>query len=363
MKFAPNQKQRQLKRIIGAFLAAVFVFNVIPPAAAADTYYYGVAGKTLFPCTYNYMPMMVGDELMCPVQLLIDGLGFNYRNAPDEGNYTLYKDGRFLIFYLNRPGSYDINWPYEDKSLLKLNGTYYVPLQHVAERFGFALSPPISTSYGTVIRISLIGETMSDQDLQKSISNQLSRAQESYKIINGIAPPPQPKPAPIVYLGFDADGESDVSGVLDVLDKQGISATFFVTPEFADSSGVRSIIVRGHTLGIRLDSSDSLDELAYTNQALRFSALTQTRILRLAGEVNDETRDALESSGYRLWEWKLDWENSNLYKSIDSAKNACYVRFGCDEASVDALVKLLNQLKSLNAEYFAVNEAQPPVRS
>lgn len=361
MKLASNQKQRQLKRFIGAFLAAVFIFNVIPPAAAADTYYYGVAGTTLFPCTYNYMPMMVGGELMCPVQLLIDGLGFNYRNAPEEGNYTLFKDGRYLIFYINRPGSYDINWIYEDKSLLKQNGTYYVPLQHIAERFGFVLSSPISTSYGTIIRISLISETMSDQDLQQSINNQLSRAQDSYKIINGIAPPPQPKPAPIVYLGFDADGESDVSDVLDILDEQGITATFFIAPEFADSSGVRSIIVRGHTLGIRLDSDSSLDGLTYTNQALRFSALTQTRILRLDGEAGEEKRDALEAGGYRLWEWKLDWESKNLFKSIDNAKNACYVRFGCDEASVEALVKLLNQLKTLDAEYYAVNEAQPPV--
>lgn len=339
--------------------------NAFPSAAAADTYRYGVAGRTLFPCTYNYMPVMMGDKLMCPVQLLLDGgLGFNYIYAPAEGHYTLYNDsGRYLIFYLNRPGSFDIYWPYEDESLVKQNGVFYVPLKHVAERFGLQLSQELTTSYGTVTRISLVSETMSDESLLQSINTQLSRAQDSYRSINSLAPPQQQKPAPIVYLGFDADTDSDVTSILDMLDAKEITATFFVTPEFAKTGDVRSIVVRGHTLGIRLDSGDELESLTYANQSLRFSALTQTRILRMSGEVDGETLGMLESGGYRLWEWKLDGQSTNLYKEIDNAKNACYVRFGCDEASVEALDKLLSQLKPLNAEYYAINEAQHPVRS
>jgi peptidoglycan/xylan/chitin deacetylase (PgdA/CDA1 family) len=352
------------KRLICAVLAVVLLTSIPQPVAAADTYHYGVGGVALFPCTYRYMPMQTSNGLMVPVNLLIEsGLGLSGNFSEREASYTIYYTARprqFLTFFTNRSGSFDVRWSYSDQSILRQNGVFYVPLHFVAERLNFNAST-FSTPYGTVTRVSLATDTMTNSEVERTLSGRLSRAQESYRIMNGLAQPP-PKVPPNVYLGFNADMNSDISIILDLLDEKNITATFFITPEFAEHGDVRSIIVRGHTLGIQLDGSEDLNSLTYANEHLRLSALTQTRIL-LIPEDPRLRYDILETVGYRLWKWELDGQSPNIFRTIDNAQNASYVRFRCDSESVETLTALLEQLKTLDAEYYAINEAQPPVLS
>ncbi|MCL2080931.1 MAG: hypothetical protein FWH16_02410 [Oscillospiraceae bacterium] len=352
---------KSIRRLICAALVTAVLAGAPLPAIAADVYHYGVGGAYLFPCTYSYMPMLSAGELMVPVNLLLhSGLGLSSTFSERNDYYTFYyteRPGQYLTFYMNKSGSYDLRWSYNDKSLLRKNGIYYVPLLFVAERLGFNAST-FQTRYGTVTRVSLADDTRTDEEVGRMISDGLSGELENYRLANGVQPP-EPKAPPNVYLGFDAETDGDISGVLELLGAEGITATFFITPEFAGHVGVRDIIVRGHALGIRLDGGEDLDMLTYTNELLRLSALTQTRLLLLP----EDTRlkyDILETVGYRLWQWELDGHSPNIFRTIDNARNASYVRFGCDDESVEALNELLGQLKTLDTEYYAVSEAQPP---
>ena len=356
-----------IKRFICAVLAVVLLASIPLPVMAADVYHYGVGGSTLFPCTYRFMPMQTNNGLMVPVDLLLEGgLGLSSSYSEMNGYFTLFytaRTGQFLTFYINKSGAYDLSWSYSDQSITRKNGVFYVPLDFVAERLGFNVST-FSTPFGTVTRVFTANDRLTDSDVENILSTNLSNAQENYRRVNGNdhVPPPEPKAPPNVYLGFDVDMDSDISSVLDILEAQNITATFFIAPGYAENSGVRSIIVRGHALGIRLDGGEDLDTLTYANEHLRLSALTQTRILRLPGDTTLKY-DSLEMVGYRLWEWPLDGLNSNIFRIIDNAQNACYVRFGCGDESVEALVILLEQLKMVDTEYFAINEVQPPVWS
>jgi hypothetical protein len=354
-----------IKRFICAAIAVVLLVSIPRPGAAADIYHYGVGGLTLFPCTYRYMPMQTANGLMVPMNLLLDsGLGLSSSYSEADDYYTIYYTAnprQFLTFFISKSGSFDLRWSYNNQSLLRQNGVFYVPLHFVAERLGFNVST-FSTQYGTITRVSPASDGLTNSEVFRALDAALSRAQQSYRLINGLVLPPPPKTSPNVYLGFDADVGSDVSNVLEVLEYHDITATFFITPEYAKHGDVRSIIVRGHALGIKLEGNEDLDVLTYANEHLRLSALTQTRILRLP----EDTRmrfDIFETVGYRLWKWDLDGLSSNIFRTIDSAQNACYVRFGCDDDSVAALDILLEQLNAIDTEYFAISEAQPPVLS
>ncbi|MCL1819782.1 MAG: hypothetical protein FWG36_03890 [Oscillospiraceae bacterium] len=345
------------KRLSCVLLAAFLVAAFSPSAAASDAYHFGVAGNRLFSCSYSYMPLQIGDTLYFPVQLLLDGnLGFSYDHSPGE-YYTLYlteQPDRYVVFHLHKSGSYDIKWQYSD-SMIRRNGVFYVSLNYVGNRLNLVTSTFV-TKYGTVSRVRKSDDTSSDSEVLRRIDDNLSRLQDDYRLRNGLEPITPPKPAPEIYLGFSVDADSDISAVLDVLNSRAITATFFIAPEYASNKGVRSIIVRGHTLGIRLDDDEDIDKLTRANETLRIMTLTQTRVL-----LGDNSAEIFEDIGYRLWDWKLNGMDSSVFRTVDNDRGACYILFECGEDSVEVLSDLLERLGTIDAGYYAINEAERPV--
>lgn len=180
---------------------------------------------------------------------------------------------------------------------------------------------------------------------------------------------------PTVYLTFDAGntGDDTVGPLLDVLDAEGVPATFFLTGRWtaAHPAAARAIADHGHLLANHgfnhfrtemLPAPVQLAELWWAEQTVRLvCGETPTRLFRPPhGGTDDRTEAFLARHGYRtvMWtknpnDWRLDGSVSveNIRTAIEPLEDGDIVVFHLRNAeTVEALVGLIPVLK---AEGFA----------
>lgn len=180
---------------------------------------------------------------------------------------------------------------------------------------------------------------------------------------------------PTVYLTFDAGntGDETVAPLLDVLESEGVSATFFLTGRWtaAHPSAAREIADRGHVLANHgfshfhmemLPAPVQLAEAWWAEQTVRLvCGETPTRLFRPPhGGTDDRTEAFLARHGYRtvMWtknpnDWRLDGTVSvqSIRTAIEPLGDGDIVVFHLRNAeTVEALVGLIPELK---AEGFA----------
>ena len=124
-----------------------------------------------------------------------------------------------------------------------------------------------------------------------------------------------------IYLCMTA-GDNTAS-LLDTLDRYGVQATFFCTPEFLEQQGdlLRRMTAVGHSIGILVDAGDEKrtveEQLEMGNQALRQATCGGTRLVRLKNG-NEDTLLRIQEAGYRCLKPDLDRSRYDLR----SASNA-----------------------------------------
>ncbi|SDM94132.1 Peptidoglycan/xylan/chitin deacetylase, PgdA/CDA1 family [Fictibacillus solisalsi] len=143
--------------------------------------------------------------------------------------------------------------------------------------------------------------------------------------------------AKTVYLTFD-DGPSRVSnGIMDVLKKYQVKATFFMLEpnmlQFQDQ--VKRMNREGHSLGLHGVSHDAkkiyrskktvVREMDQANQALQKITGKRTALIRTpygsAPYMKPDYQKAVKDKGYELWDWtidSMDWS----YRSPQYVKNS-----------------------------------------
>lgn len=180
----------------------------------------------------------------------------------------------------------------------------------------------------------------------------------------------------VYYKGKSEDGVSlmfnvywgteEVYGILDVLDRYGAKATFFLGGSWADNNAecVREIVSRGHELGShgyfhrdhdKLGYDANLQEIkASVDYIEAVSGVTVSLFAPPSGAYNDDTVAAAKSLGLKTVMWSkdtIDWRDKN--------KADCYRRATTDAEGGDLILMhpMAHTLEALPdiLEYYKTN--------
>ena len=124
-----------------------------------------------------------------------------------------------------------------------------------------------------------------------------------------------------IYLCMTAD--DNTASLLDTLDRYGVQAAFFCTPEFMEQQGdlLRRMTAAGQSIGILVNADDETrtveEQLETGNRALRQATCGGTRLAKLENG-NEEMLLRIQEAGYRCLKPDLDRSRYDLR----SASNA-----------------------------------------
>lgn len=140
---------------------------------------------------------------------------------------------------------------------------------------------------------------------------------------------------PKVALTFDvAWNANDIGELLDILEQEGVKATFFVTGEWAKKNpeALRRIAESGHDLGNHSENHRNMAQISYeekkkelldTHETVRGLTGVEMRLFRAPyGSYNDEVILTADELGYYTVEWNidtLDWKDygkKNILKTV-----------------------------------------------
>ncbi|MNW54046.1 Peptidoglycan-N-acetylglucosamine deacetylase [compost metagenome] len=194
-----------------------------------------------------------------------------------------------------------------------------------------------------------------------------------------------------VYLTFD-DGPSKLTDeVLDILQKEGVAATFFVLGEHAKHSPevINRIVEAGHTLGNHTYDHEYADlyssfthfwkQVKATEEVLREITGNRTELVRAPGgtygHFDDTYFKLLEQGGYKVFDWDVDSGDSKrkgvpaseIIRNVTSTKlkNEMVVLLhdGTGHAeSVKALPEIIKFYKKNGYTFRALSSEQAPVQ-
>ena len=198
----------------------------------------------------------------------------------------------------------------------------------------------------------------------------------------------------IVYLTFD-DGSSNLTGqILDILDEEGIKATFFVCTA---NEYTKRAYDSGHTIGLHSNThnysyiyaSDSnyfsdlaaIDNNVYNvigihSKFIRFpGGGSNTVSRRFSNGIMSRLTSEVENKGYVYFDWSVDsndaggdgYSSGNIYSNVinhlshDKTNIVLMHDSGGHKATVDALRDIIRTAKSYGYTFKAIDDSTPVV--
>ncbi len=410
-----RKKARQFAALL---LAAVLFLGVLPSSysAAPSVIFTAVNDNFLRNLTPSSMPVKIGGLPYVPYSTFTTkpypGLISVYNS--NNNQLVLYNSNNTLTFDMANAMTYDIQTQY-DAVAVRMNGTYYVPAGLVCQAFGFYYSFVPGNLLGPIIRINTEEDTVSDDYLvSKSFSVMRTIYNQYQREYGGEAEVPNPpatgddpttaNPDPstpgadpeqpdepgktVVYLAFDGDLNDTTGQILDILDANHYTATFFVTGRIREDN-VEYLLraaASGHTIGNNLDGepglgppfADYTEEAAVTTDAVSALTKLRPRVLMVPGgsdQLTQREADSLYDAGYRLWdgtgETRAAWDTATpssiyaactaLLREAQAKKSNVVLTLRSNEASAQALTSLASYFQANNCEIHAINEAATPI--
>lgn len=263
----------------------------------------------------------VKDVYYVPLRLLTEALNGTVTGLPEGiavnaggGSFNLMKEGGVLYADGTTAAAETFN----------RNGMLMVPLRLFA-KLGYSISYSPSDY---LLRIRSASATLDDPDFINRYAADLK-------------PPAPVSPAPAagtvgktVYLTFD-DGPSASTGqLLDLLDKYGVKATFFMLGPNMNRypAAVKRIAQDGHGLGLHgtthrkekfyASPAAALGEMVQADRTLAKLTGTGTSLIRppygSKPYFTQAYRDKVLAQGFHLWDWNVDSDDW-MYKEDRSA--------------------------------------------
>lgn len=169
---------------------------------------------------------------------------------------------------------------------------------------------------------------------------------------------------PQVSLMFNVYENTEiVNGILDLLNKYGVKATFFVGGCWADDNNdtLIRIYTEGHTLGNhgyfhknhkKLTEAENIAEISNNHQlVLAITGFSMNLFAPPSGAFSKSTLIAVEKLGYRTIMWSkdtIDWrdEDENLvFKRATEIQNGDFILMHPKQHTLNALTKILDFYK------------------
>lgn len=184
---------------------------------------------------------------------------------------------------------------------------------------------------------------------------------------------------PVVALSFDAAwGNEDTARILEILKKNDVHVTFFMTGGWVESypDDVKAIYEAGHDLGNHSENHKQMSTIGY-NQCLEELQKTHDKVKELTGfemtlfrppygDYNDTVIRAANSLGYHVIQWdvdSLDWKNYGVDSIINTVCNHKHLGNGSiilmhngATYTADALETVIKTLKGKGYEIVPISE-------
>ncbi len=200
--------------------------------------------------------------------------------------------------------------------------------------------------------------------------------------------PPIPDPVGgVIYLTFDDGPSAYTPRLLDILDKYGVKATFFVVG-YKDFSLVGEIAARGHAIGnhsyshnytsLYASKDAFFNELQACEAEIQKHTGYKTRLLRFPGGSSNsvsrvsmkELTKAVEEAGYFYFDWNVDSKDAggaytseevfyNVCSAVARRKVSVVLQHDTKGYSVDAVEKII-QWGLANGYTFAALDTTSP---
>jgi len=185
----------------------------------------------------------------------------------------------------------------------------------------------------------------------------------------------------MAYLTFDDGPLRDVTpGILDVLARENIQATFFVVPYTGRDDLYRRIIDEGHEIGnhsyshvyktlyeggVSAFREDVLaarkfiyDNFGYSTVSFRFPGGSMSQ----SSEVMEPRKEAIKDIGYRFFDWHVDpddWRYGrtpeeivrDVLEQIDGKEHAIILLHDMYNRTLEALPRIIEELRNLGYDF------------
>lgn len=258
---------------------------------------------------------------------------------------------------------------------------------------------PANNVNATVTQTQTQGNTQSDKDNQVNVQ-QLSAQEALRHKVTEASTEANSEPAKdkekTIYLTFD-DGPSQYTPeILDILDKYGVKATFFVINTNYNQY-MKDIVDRGHTIALHSYSHDYKkiysSETAYYNDLqaisdvvyketgvrtdiIRFPGGGSNTISRKASEgIMSKLTKGVQEKGYYYFDWNVssgDADGNNIAvekltekcKKVPTYTNTIIVLMHdtkMKRTTVDALPTIIENYKEMGYKFSAIDSTTPPV--
>lgn len=179
-----------------------------------------------------------------------------------------------------------------------------------------------------------------------------------------------------VALAINVDwGEDIIPGMLELLDKEGIPATFFITGRFAEKFPhvVKAIDAAGHEVGNHGYSHNHPDRTGFKDNQLEITR-TEEELKKIVkspaklyappyGECSPPVVEAAERLGYQTIMWTVDtvdWKGGTpggiANKVVTGAQNGAIILMHPKEVTLRALPMMLEELKAQGYKFQKISQ-------
>ncbi len=182
-----------------------------------------------------------------------------------------------------------------------------------------------------------------------------------------------------IALTFDgAWGNEDTSTLLDILDRQGVTATFFFTGGWIEKypEDVKTILAKGHEVGNHSENHKQMSKLSKEqckeeiqvvhDKVKELTGLDMTVFRPPFGDYDDTVIEAANELGYHVIQWdvdSLDWKDYGCESIIHTVTNHKHLGNGSiilmhngAKYTKDALEEMIVCLKEQGYEFVKVSE-------
>ena len=328
-------------------LCLLLVFQLVmpPKAQAADYVYFVAAGENVLPLSDATMPFWNGGYLYIASSIFTgttrEALNISCARSDMNKTVVLYNNSqaKYLAFEREKNYAYDVDGNVYYPGAVYRNGETFVPVSLVAQFFGlqYSVNKVNSTVNGQKLQGDLAwirptGHILTDRAFMDAASYAITSRYEAYLKEKKQQDTSAPGSTPQEPAGVDMEGKriylcmtasDNTVSLLDALDRYGVQAAFFCTPEYMERQGdlLRRMTVTGQSIAILVDAGDKTqtveEQLVAGNQALERATCGRTRLVRVENG-DQQTFQWLQEAGYRCLEPDLDRSGYDLR----SASNA-----------------------------------------
>ncbi len=334
-----------MRRRVSALLCVLALCAAIQiPGRAASNgeVFFTAVNITVLPLTSDTMPVWSGGLLYVPYSVFNTTLlGTSSIYSRSNNTVSVFNLRQMMVFDLDEGVCRDHqSGEVIPGQAIFRNGRPYVPVEYVCSFFGFNPPSYLTTSYGSLVRITNFDRSdphnMSDaafldagsetfrmrlRDYNQSLQSQDETSQPTQPT----EPEPEPAENPL-YVAVRCGQAGRAEDVAAALESAGGVGVFFFPAREAGEQGalIRRLLGAGHSVGLLAEGEDTAQTRQLLEEGQR-ALETVARARTYLALVPDAQRPALEEDGWVCWQTGTDaapQEGTSSYSTAQSAARA-----------------------------------------